>query len=122
MPAEWHDFATMIGGASGALTGLLFVAVSLNANRIAGHTGLRASAAQTLVLFITPLFIAVALLTPRQPRHRPPLHGLTRAGRNAAGGSSSAGSCVSSGSSDSSGPCGSCGSAAVARHSSLVMT
>jgi len=27
----------MTGGASGALTGLLFVAVSLNASRIAGH-------------------------------------------------------------------------------------
>jgi hypothetical protein len=65
--AGWHDFATMIGGASGALIGLLFVAVSLNANRIAGHTGLRASAAQTLVLFITPLIVATALLTPHQP-------------------------------------------------------
>lgn len=67
MPADWHDFATMIGGASGALTGLLFVAVSLNANRIAGHAGLRASAVQTLVLFITPLFIAAPLLAPHQP-------------------------------------------------------
>ena len=57
----------MIGGASGALTGLLFVSVSLNAKRIAGHTGLRASAVQTLVLFLTPLIIATALLTPRQP-------------------------------------------------------
>jgi hypothetical protein len=65
--ADWHDFATMIGGASGALTGLLFVAVSLNANRIAGHAGLRASAVQTLVMFITPLFIAATLLTPHQP-------------------------------------------------------
>jgi hypothetical protein len=64
---NWHDFATMIGGASGALTGLLFVSVSLNANRIAGHSGLRASAGQTLVLFITPLIIAAALLTPHQP-------------------------------------------------------
>lgn len=67
VPADWHDFATMAGGASGALTGLLFVAVSLNAKRIAGHTGLRASAAQTLILFLTPLTIAAALLTPRQP-------------------------------------------------------
>jgi hypothetical protein len=67
MPADWHDFGTMIGGASGALTGLLFVSVSLNASRIAGHTGLRASAAQTLTLFITPLFIAAALLVPDQP-------------------------------------------------------
>jgi hypothetical protein len=65
--ANWHDFATVIGGASGALTGLLFVAASLNAARIARHAGLRASAAQTLVLFITPLLIAAALLVPRQP-------------------------------------------------------
>ena len=66
-PADWHDFADMIGGASGALTGLLFVAVSLNASRIAGRSGLRASAAQTLVLFITPLVFAAALLVPHQP-------------------------------------------------------
>src|SRR6202034_4685257 len=66
-PADWQDFAEMIGGASGALTGLLFVAVSLNATRIAGHQGLRASATQTLVLFLVPLVIAAALLTPDQP-------------------------------------------------------
>jgi hypothetical protein len=66
-PAAWHDFASMTGGASGALSGLLFVAVSLNASRIAGHPGLRASAAQTLVLFITPLFAAACLLVPHQP-------------------------------------------------------
>jgi hypothetical protein len=67
VPADWQDFAEMIGGASGALTGLLFVAVSLNASQIGEHEGLRASAAQTLVLFITPLTMAAALLTPRQP-------------------------------------------------------
>jgi hypothetical protein len=66
-PADWQAFAEMTGGASGALTGLLFVAVSLNATRIAGHQGLRASAAQTLVLFIAPLVMAAALLTPDQP-------------------------------------------------------
>jgi hypothetical protein len=65
-PADWEDFAEMIGGASGALIGLLFVAVSLNATRIAGHQGLRASAAQTLVLFIAPLVMAAALLVPDQ--------------------------------------------------------
>ena len=65
--ADWQGFGEMIGGASGALTGLLFVSVSLNASRIAGHTGLRASAAQTLALFLTPLVIAATLLTPRQP-------------------------------------------------------
>jgi hypothetical protein len=66
-PGDWQGFAEMIGGASGALTGLLFVAVSLNASRIAGNQGLRASAAQTLVLFIAPLVMAAALLTPDQP-------------------------------------------------------
>jgi hypothetical protein len=66
VPADWQGFAEMTGGASGALTGLLFVAVSLNASRIAGHQGLRASAAQTLVLFIAPLVIAAALLAPGQ--------------------------------------------------------
>jgi len=66
-PADWQGFAEMSGGASGALTGLLFVAVSLNASRIAGHQGLRASAAQTLTLFIAPLVVAAVLLTPDQP-------------------------------------------------------
>jgi hypothetical protein len=66
-PADWQGFAEMTGGASGALTGLLFVAVSLNATRIAGHQGLRASATQTLVLFLAPLVIAATLLTPDQP-------------------------------------------------------
>jgi modulator of FtsH protease len=64
---QWHDFSVMIGGASGALTGLLFVSVSLNASRIAGHAGLRASAAQTLVLFVTPLVATALLLAPDQP-------------------------------------------------------
>jgi hypothetical protein len=67
VPSDWQDFGEMIGGASGALTGLLFVAVSLNASRIAAHAGLRASAGQTLVLFLTPLVSAAALLTPGQP-------------------------------------------------------
>jgi hypothetical protein len=67
VPADWQDFGEMIGGASGALTGLLFVSVSLNASRIAGHKGLRASAAQTLLLVITPLVAAAAVLTPDQP-------------------------------------------------------
>jgi modulator of FtsH protease len=66
VPADWAGFAEVTGGAGGALTGLLFVAVSLNASRIAGHRGLRSSAAQTLVLFLTPLFMAAALLTPDQ--------------------------------------------------------
>ncbi|MGW7544515.1 hypothetical protein ACWGKQ_25950 [Streptomyces sp. NPDC054770] len=65
--ADWESFAVMAGGASAALTGLLFVAVSVNAGRIARHPGLRAGAAQTLVLFIAPLLMATVLLVPGQP-------------------------------------------------------
>src|ERR1700744_31076 len=65
-PVDWQDFAEVAGAASGALTGLLFVAVSLNASRIAGHRGLRASAAQTLVMFLVPLAMSMALLAPGQ--------------------------------------------------------
>jgi hypothetical protein len=63
----WESFAVMGGTASGTLTGLLFVAVSLNRDHISLHTELRASAAQTLVLLILPLPVSVLLLTPSQP-------------------------------------------------------
>ena len=52
---SWANFALVVGGASAALTGPLFVAVSFNARRIAEHPALRASAGQTLVLFLTRL-------------------------------------------------------------------
>src|SRR4051812_1774705 len=58
----------MAGGASSALTGLLFVAVSLNRVAVVASPSLRASAAQTLVLLVTPLPFAIFLLTPEQPR------------------------------------------------------
>jgi hypothetical protein len=60
----WHDFAVMTGGASGALTGQLFVAISLKVGRIAERRALRASAAQTLLLFLVRLVMAMVLLAP----------------------------------------------------------
>jgi hypothetical protein len=64
----WHDFAVMIGGASGALTGLLFVSVSLNRDLVVGSASLRASAAQTLVLLVMPLVLCALILIPGQHR------------------------------------------------------
>jgi len=64
---DWGNFGAVAGSASGALVGLLFVAISLNRDRIARHPELRASAAQTLMVFMLPLIIALLLLTPRQP-------------------------------------------------------
>jgi modulator of FtsH protease len=46
------------------LTGLLFVAVSLNRERIAAHRALRGQAGQTLVLFMIPLLLSVLLALP----------------------------------------------------------
>jgi len=63
---DWGNFGAVAGAASGALVGLLFVAISLNRDRIARHRALRASALQTLMVFILPLMIALLLLTPHQ--------------------------------------------------------
>jgi hypothetical protein len=60
----WLPFGAALAGVAGALTGLLFVAVSLNRDRIVGHAGLRAEAAQTLVLFILALLLTVLLVIP----------------------------------------------------------
>jgi hypothetical protein len=64
---SWDSFALMIGSASGALTGLLFVSVQLNRDHIVRHPQLRASAAETLMLLVLPLVICALLLTPEQP-------------------------------------------------------
>jgi modulator of FtsH protease len=55
-----------VGAASGALTGLLFVAVSVNAKAIATRPALRARAAQTLVLFASALLVSIVVAIPGQ--------------------------------------------------------
>ena len=63
---RWDAFATIAGGAAAALTGLLFVAVSIRADYIARSQELRNRAAQTLILFGTVLVIAVFVAIPGQ--------------------------------------------------------
>ena len=62
----WGTYATVVGGAAAALVGLLFVAVSIRVDAIAASGELRNRAAQTLVLFLTVLFVAVFLAVPDQ--------------------------------------------------------
>jgi hypothetical protein len=57
-----HD----LGGAAAALTGLLFVAVSIRITSVAQSQELRNRAAQTLSLFGTVLIISVLLAIPGQ--------------------------------------------------------
>jgi hypothetical protein len=64
-PEAWRDFAVTTGGLAGALTGLLFVAVSLHGGALAKSLTLRSRAAQTLVLFMTPAISALVLVAPQ---------------------------------------------------------
>ena len=66
MADQWANFAVLVGGASAALTGLLFVAVSLNLDRIMESALLRAAAAQTLVVLVSPLLISIPIVIPGQ--------------------------------------------------------
>ena len=61
---EWTDFAVVVGGASAALTGLLFVAISINIGPIGRSISLRSRGAQTLVLFAVPLVVSIVLAVP----------------------------------------------------------
>ena len=66
-PDLWHGFAVTVGGLAGALTGLLFVALSIKGEALAASVSLRSRAAQTLVLFVTPAIAAIVVVAP-QPR------------------------------------------------------
>jgi hypothetical protein len=65
LPGLWHDFGVTIGSLAGALTGLLFVAVSIKSDTLAKSRSLRSRAAQTLVLFMTSALAAVVLAAPQ---------------------------------------------------------
>jgi hypothetical protein len=66
--STWNDFGVVIGGAAGALVGLLFVAISIRAPSIAASVPLRNRAAHTLIIFGSLLLGAVLLVTPDQPQ------------------------------------------------------
>lgn len=64
--AEWSDFGVGVAGAMAALTGLLFVAISINLERILSAAALPRLAVATLLLFSTVLVTAICLLIPGQ--------------------------------------------------------
>jgi modulator of FtsH protease len=64
--APWADFAVAVAGSGAALAGLLFVALSINLERILTGQRLTARAGYTLVLVAVPVAIALVLLVPGQ--------------------------------------------------------
>ena len=63
----WLGFGEALAAVAGALTGLLFVAVSVKGEALAASRSLSSRAGQTLVLFMTSVLIAVFLVAPQPP-------------------------------------------------------
>jgi len=61
----WQNFYVMVGGAAAALTGLLFVAMSLHAKAIMAHPLHGTRAVGTLLSLMTQLFVAGTVLIPQ---------------------------------------------------------
>jgi modulator of FtsH protease len=64
--AEWQTFFTVQAGAAATLTGLVFVAVSINLSRIMEVPGLPGRAAESLLQLLQVFFVSGAALVPRQ--------------------------------------------------------
>lgn len=62
----WSEFFVAIAGAAAALTGLIFVGVSINLTRILSFSRLPDRAFQAIILMLTVLIISVLCLVPGQ--------------------------------------------------------
>lgn len=65
---DWHDFFLAQAGAAGVLTGLVFVGVSINLQKIVSDpsSGLTGRAAEALILLVAVLMASVLVLVPGQ--------------------------------------------------------
>jgi hypothetical protein len=63
----WANFLTASAGAAGALVGLVFVALSINLNRIMALPGVSARAGETFLLLACALAGSLLLLIPGVP-------------------------------------------------------
>lgn len=62
----WLGFGEALATVAGALTGLLFVALSVKSTALSASRSLSYRAAQTLVLFMTSVLTAIVLVAPQR--------------------------------------------------------
>ena len=62
----WSDYGAAVVGGAAALTGLLFVAASVNSAWFSSSHAHRGRAGQALVLFVIPLVTGILVLIPGQ--------------------------------------------------------
>lgn len=65
-PTEWSDLFVASAGAAAALAGLVFVAVSINLDRILKTEGVPERAWATLIVLLSVLVVSIIALTPGQ--------------------------------------------------------
>lgn len=66
--SDWKDLFVASAGASAALAGLVFVAVSINIDRILKFEGLPERALQTVLLLLSVVLVSIIGLIPGQSR------------------------------------------------------
>jgi hypothetical protein len=66
MIADWNDFFLAQAGAFAALTGLVFVALSINLKEILEQPGLPGRAGEAVVVLVLPVLIGLLGLIPHQ--------------------------------------------------------
>jgi hypothetical protein len=64
--SEWNSLFIATTGAAAALTGLVFVAVSINLEQILKQEGLPDRALETVLLLLSVLFVSIVALVPGQ--------------------------------------------------------
>jgi hypothetical protein len=64
-PSAWQNFYVMMGTANAAITGLVFVALSIHLREVLDHPILKPRAVLALVVLTTQIVIAAIVLTPQ---------------------------------------------------------
>jgi hypothetical protein len=72
--AEWNTFLAVQAGAAATLTGLVFVAFSINQSKIMEYPGLPGRAMESLLQFLEVFLVSTVALVPKQSAGLSPLN------------------------------------------------